>query len=110
LFFVGGAAGVAVNLIFPAVPLGLAVGCTMAALTTAALPAPFMIAVVVLLVTGIPAIEAVPVILSAIIAHSLTFGLGFLPRPPGCAANPDVAEAAANARKVDGHIVAETKS
>jgi hypothetical protein len=54
----------------------------MAALTAAALPAPFMIAIVVLLVTGIPATEAIPVILAAVIAHAITFGLGILPRPP----------------------------
>ncbi len=82
LFFVGGAAGTAVNLIFPSIPLGLAVGCTMAALTAAALPAPFMITIVVLLVTGIPATEAIPIILAAMAAHALTFGLGLLPRPP----------------------------
>jgi H+/Cl- antiporter ClcA len=81
LFFVGGAAGTAVNLIFPGIPLGLAVGCTMAALTAAALPAPFMIAIVVLLVTGIPATEAIPIILAAVAAHAITFGLGILPRP-----------------------------
>jgi H+/Cl- antiporter ClcA len=81
LFFVGGAAGTAINLIFPTIPLGLTVGCTMAALTAAALPAPFMITIVVLLVTGIPATEAIPVILAAIVAHALTFGLGILPRP-----------------------------
>jgi H+/Cl- antiporter ClcA len=82
LFFVGGAAGTAVNLIFPGIPLGLAVGCTMAALTAAALPAPFMITIVVLLVVGIPATEAIPIILAAVGAHALTFGLGILPRPP----------------------------
>ena len=81
LLFAGGAAGTAVNLIFPTIPLGLAVGCMMAALTAAALPAPFMIAIVVLLVTGIPATEGIPVILAAVVAHALTFGLGFLPRP-----------------------------
>ena len=80
LFFVGGAAGTAVNLIFPSIPLGLAVGCMMAALTAAALPAPFMITIVVLLVTGIPATEAIPIILAAIVAHAITFGLGILPR------------------------------
>ena len=90
LFFVGGAAGTAVNLIFPEIPLALAVGCTMAALTAAALPAPFMIAIVVLLVTGIPATEAIPIILAAIVAHAITFGLGILPRPP--AAKPQAAE------------------
>ena len=82
LFFVGGAAGTAVTLIFPDIPLALAVGCTMAALTAAALPAPFMIAIVVLLVTGTPATEAIPVLLAAILAHGITWGFGFLPRPP----------------------------
>lgn len=109
LFFVGGAAGVAVNLAFPAIPLGLAVGCTMAALTAAALPAPFMIAVVVLLVTGIPAVEAIPVILAAIIAHTLTFGLGILPRPEKRAAISKIAEAGDDTAKANDPIVAETK-
>lgn len=81
LLFAGGAAGTAVHLIFPTIPLGLSVACTMAALTGAALPAPFMIAIVVLLVAGIPATESIPVILAAVVAHALTFGLGFLPRP-----------------------------
>ena len=48
LFFVGGAAGTAINLIFP----------------------------------GIPATEAIPIILAAVVAHALTFGLGILPRQP----------------------------
>lgn len=81
LFFVGGAAGTAVNLIFPSVPLALAVGCTMAALTAAAMPIPFTLAILVLLITGIPATEAIPVILAAVSAHALTYGLGILPRP-----------------------------
>ena len=100
LFFVGGTAGTAINLIFPGIPLGLAVGCTMAALTAAALPAPFMITIVVLLVTGIPATEAIPIILAAMAAHAITFGLGILPRPraapPAAKAQADEkAEAAA---------------
>ena len=41
LLFAGGAAGTAVHLIFPTIPLALSVACTMAALTAAALPAPF---------------------------------------------------------------------
>jgi H+/Cl- antiporter ClcA len=82
LFFVGGAAGTAINLMFPGIPLALAVGCTMAALTAAALPAPFMITIVVLLVTGIPATEGIPVLLAAMVAHGIVWGFGFLPRPP----------------------------
>jgi H+/Cl- antiporter ClcA len=95
LFFVGGTAGTAINLIFPDIPLALAVGCTMAALTAAALPAPFMITIVVLLVVGIPATEAIPIILAALVAHAITFGLGILPRPP--AAKKLSAEAAKTA-------------
>ncbi len=41
-----------------------------------------MITIVVLLVVGIPATEAIPIILAALGAHALTFGLGILPRPP----------------------------
>jgi H+/Cl- antiporter ClcA len=81
LLFSSGAAGAAVHLIFPTIPLALSVACTMAALTAAALPAPFMITIVVLLVAGTPATESIPVILAAVIAHVLTFGLGFLSRP-----------------------------
>ncbi len=81
LFFVGGAAGTAVNLIFPSIPLALAVGCTMAALVAAAMPIPFTLAILVMLITGAPATEAIPVILAAVAAHALTFGLGILPRP-----------------------------
>jgi hypothetical protein len=62
----------------------------MAALTAAALPAPFMITIVVVLITGLPATEAIPVILAAILAHALTFGLGFLPRPPKEPTKPTV--------------------
>jgi H+/Cl- antiporter ClcA len=97
LFFVGGTAGTAINLIFPSIPLGLAVGCTMAALTAAALPAPFMIMIVVLLVTGIPATEAIPIILAAIAAHAITFGLGILPRPPATPAAKTQADEKAEA-------------
>lgn len=98
LFFVGGAAGTAINLIFPSIPLGLAVGCTMAALTAAALPVPFMIAIVVLPVTGIPATEAIPILLAAIVAHAITFGLGFLPRPSKPPMKP-IVESAPSATK-----------
>ena len=36
-----------------------------------------MIAIIVLLVTGTPAIEAIPVILAAIVAHALTLWHGY---------------------------------
>jgi H+/Cl- antiporter ClcA len=80
LLFVGGAAGTAVNLIFPDIPLALAVGCTMAAVPGALLPVPLALAVIVLLITGIPATEAIPVLTSAVVAYFITHGLGLLAR------------------------------
>jgi H+/Cl- antiporter ClcA len=81
LLFTGAAAGTAINLIFPGVPLGLAVGCTMAAFTGALLPAPFMISLVVLLVTGINAFEAIPVLLAGVLSHAAVVGFGLI-KPP----------------------------
>ena len=78
LLFVGGAAGTAVHLIIPDIPLALAVGCTMAAVPGALLPVPLALSVIVLLITGIPATEAIPVFISAIAAYFITHGLGLL--------------------------------
>ncbi len=80
LLFVGGTAGTAVNLIFPEVPLALAVACMMAAVPGALLPIPLALAVIVLLITGISTTEAIPVFISVIVAHSVTHGLGLLGR------------------------------
>ena len=82
LLFTGAAAGTAVNLIFPGIPLALAVGCSMAALTGALLPAPFMISLIVLLVTGINSLEAVPVLLAGVLSHAVVAGFGLIKPPP----------------------------
>jgi H+/Cl- antiporter ClcA len=82
LLFTGATVGTAVNLIFPGIPLALAVGCSMAALTGALLPAPFMISLVVLLVTGINSLEAVPVLLAGVLSHSIVAGFGLIKPPP----------------------------
>lgn len=78
LLFVGGAAGTALNLIFPDIPLGLAVACLMAAVPGALLPIPLTLAVIVLLITGIPATEGIPVFVAVIVAHAITNGFGLL--------------------------------
>jgi H+/Cl- antiporter ClcA len=92
LLFTGAAAGTAVNLIFPGVPVALAVGCSMAALTGALLPAPFMISLVVLLVTGINSLEAVPVLLAGVLSHAIVAGFGLIKPPPAKPAPQKVAE------------------
>lgn len=80
LLFVGGAAGTAINLVFPQVPLALAVACMMAAVPGALLPIPLTLAVIVLLITGISLTEAIPVFLAVIVAYGITHGLGLLGR------------------------------
>jgi H+/Cl- antiporter ClcA len=80
LLFVGGAAGTAINLVFPGVPLALAVACMMAAVPGALLPIPLALAVIVLFITGIPATEAIPVFVAVLVAYAITHGLGLLAR------------------------------
>jgi H+/Cl- antiporter ClcA len=78
LFFVGGAAGTAINLVFPDIPLSLAVACMMAAVPGALLPIPLALATIVLLITGVPPTEAIPVFIAVLVAYSVTHGLGLL--------------------------------
>jgi H+/Cl- antiporter ClcA len=80
LLFVGGAAGTAVNLIFPDIPLALAVSCLMAAVPGALLPVPMALAVIVHLITGISVTQAIPVFIAVIVAYFITHGLGLLGR------------------------------
>ncbi len=78
LLFVGGTAGTAVNLVFPEIPLALAVACMMAAVPGALLPIPLALAVIVLLITGISTTEAIPVFISVIVAYTITHGFGLI--------------------------------
>ena len=78
LLFIGGTAGTAINLIFPDIPLALAVACMMAAVPGSLLPVPLSLAVIVLLITGIPATEAIPVFIAVIVSYYITHELGLL--------------------------------
>jgi H+/Cl- antiporter ClcA len=80
LLFVGGTVGTAINLIFPDIPLALAVACMMAAVPGALLPIPLALAVIVLLITGISTTEAIPVFISVLVAYFVTHGFGLLGR------------------------------
>ncbi|NJN83565.1 MAG: chloride channel protein [Caldilineaceae bacterium] len=75
LLFVGGTAGVVINLLFPAVPLALAVGCMMAAVPGGLLPVPLALSVIVLVLAGIPATEAIPIPIAALTAFMVTYGI-----------------------------------
>jgi H+/Cl- antiporter ClcA len=74
--FVGATLGSAVNLLFPQIPLGLAVGCLMAAVPASIVPIPLALAVIVIAVVGLSATNSVPVIMAALTAFAVARGLG----------------------------------
>jgi H+/Cl- antiporter ClcA len=80
LLFVGGTAGVVINLLVPGIPMALSVSCMMAAVPGAVLPIPLTLSVIVMLITGIPPTEVIPVPVAALAAYFLTHGLGLIGR------------------------------
>jgi H+/Cl- antiporter ClcA len=76
LFFVGGTAGTVIYLLFPSVPMALAVSCMMVAVPSALMLSPLSLAVVVLLIAGVPMTEAAPVLVAALTAFLVVHGLG----------------------------------
>ena len=82
LFFVGGTAGTVIYLLFPEVPMALTVSCMMVAVPAALMLTPLSLAVVVLLIAGIPMTEAPPVLVAALVAFLVTHGLGLIGKPP----------------------------
>jgi H+/Cl- antiporter ClcA len=82
LFFVGGTAGTVIWLLFPDVPMALAVSCMMVAVPAALMLTPLSLAVVVVLITGVPATEAAPVLVAALTAFLVVHGLGLIHQEP----------------------------
>jgi H+/Cl- antiporter ClcA len=76
LFFVGGTAGTVIYLLFPSVPMALAVSCMMVAVPSALMLSPLSLAIVVLLIAGVPMTEAAPVLVAALTAFLVVHGLG----------------------------------
>lgn len=72
LLAIGGIAGTSVSLIFPEIPEALLVGCMMAAVPAATLGLPFFLCIIVLLLAGIPATEAIVVFIAGLTAYSVT--------------------------------------
>lgn len=75
LLFVGGTVGVVLSQLFPGLPLMMAVGCMMAAVPCALVPFPATLAVIVLLITGTPVVNAIPVLTAALTAHFVFKGI-----------------------------------
>jgi H+/Cl- antiporter ClcA len=78
LFFVGGTLGTVVTLLFPDIPIALAVGCLMVAVTAGILPIPISLGVYVILIVGLPIIEAIPVLIAALTSFLVIKGFGLL--------------------------------
>ncbi len=75
LLFAGGAIGIAVSQLVPAIPPMMAVGCLMAAVPCALFPFPATMAVVVLMITGTPIMNAMPVLTAGLTAHFVLHGI-----------------------------------
>jgi H+/Cl- antiporter ClcA len=66
--FIGAAAGAAVHLMFPQVPLAVAVTCLMTAVPAALTPVPLSIGMIVFLIAGLAVTEALPMFLAGLVA------------------------------------------
>jgi H+/Cl- antiporter ClcA len=76
LLFIGTTLGSAVHLIFPQIPVGLALGCMIVAVPAAIVPIPLVLAAIGIVIIGVPFIDALPVFLAALVSFAITHGLG----------------------------------
>lgn len=76
LLFAGATLGSAVNLLFPQIPLALAVGCFMVAVPAAIVPIPLALAIIGILVVGLSPVNSLPVIMAALVSFAVAHGLG----------------------------------
>ncbi|MDW7732805.1 MAG: chloride channel protein [Methanolobus sp.] len=75
LLFVGSAVGSAINLLFPQLPEGLVLGCMIVAVPASIVPIPLALAVIGIVIIGVSLTNALPVIIAALVAFSITHGL-----------------------------------
>jgi H+/Cl- antiporter ClcA len=75
LLFVGSSLGSAINLIFPQVPLGLALGCMIVAVPAAIVPIPIALGAIGIVIIGLSPTNTLPVFISALVAFSITHRL-----------------------------------
>jgi len=76
LLFVGTTLGALIHLLFPVIPLGLALGCMIVAVPAAIVPIPLALAAIGIVIIGVPFVDALPVFISALVAFAITHGLG----------------------------------
>jgi H+/Cl- antiporter ClcA len=78
LLFTGATLGSVLNLLFPQIPLGLAVGCMIVAVPASVVPIPLGMAIIGILILGLSPTNGLPVVLAAVTAFSVMHGLGLL--------------------------------
>jgi H+/Cl- antiporter ClcA len=76
LLFIGSCFGVIIHLIFPQIPITLALGCMIVIVPAAVVPIPVALAAVGIIVVGVPFTDSLPIFLSAFTTFSITYGLG----------------------------------
>jgi hypothetical protein len=76
--FIGGTAGIAVNLLFPGIPLALAFSCMLAAVVGGLASAPFAMVLLAGLLTQVGALQSAPILLAVISSYATVEGTGFL--------------------------------
>ena len=81
--FIGGTAGLAVHVMFPEIPIALAVSAMLIAVPSISIGTPFTMIFLAALTVGIGAVETVPAGIAALTAYTLTAGLGWFGLPTG---------------------------
>jgi H+/Cl- antiporter ClcA len=77
-FFIGGTAGVAVHVLFPAVPLGLVFSCMLVAVAGAIVSAPFSLVLGAVFFTRLGALQTAPVLIAVVTAFLTVEGVKYL--------------------------------
>jgi H+/Cl- antiporter ClcA len=75
LLFVGTTVGSILYLLFPQLPLALAIGCMTVAVPAAIVPIPLTLAAIGIVIIGLSPTDALPVVLAALVSFSLVRGL-----------------------------------
>jgi H+/Cl- antiporter ClcA len=76
MLFVGATLGSAINLAYPQIPLGLAVGCMMVAIPAVVVPIPLALGIIGILIVGLSPMNSLPVMMASLTSYSIAHGLG----------------------------------
>jgi H+/Cl- antiporter ClcA len=78
IMFIGGLTGIAVNAIFPDLPIGLTFTCMLAAVPGAIVAAPFTMVLLAAILTQVGALQTAPILIAVATAYLTVAGIQFL--------------------------------